>query len=1567
MKSIFSQFFKSSLFNYALRLAIIIVCLSYSTVVLGGGVIQTYYYSEMKVGASTASTGSGKVYVSGKKAALDQYQDPEPGAYQPEYTASVRESVLDSHSYKLWATADNGSYFVGWTEQSDGATAKSNRNPWEPDAFTGNSTEASNPTKRYYYAIFAPVTVSKVAEAGSISSQDYQGKAKCNVTFNVENADSPDDFYHSASGNGFEVLSATYASNQVTLTIQYTDQNIHGTNIAESEVTLQSKGNHQNVVSATIQASSDLTPKFTKPADYDFGEIYVNDQQSSDEALYVVTKNNAASQAAPASAGQTGAKWIASITGTDASAFVLNSPNPEYGQCEVIFQPTEVKNDYSAILNLKVEYTDSKEKTIYSTETQTQLTGSAKQAENSAIVFDPNSVNFGSVVTGASVSQKMTVSQQNVANVEYSWGETNAANVFSYTAIAGAVTISANPTAPGLYNATLTATGDDTRDGHAGESTIGTLPVSITVGLQSPILVGGSNLKNTHYLKWTKVPCATEYKVYEVNGGTKTLLETTFVAADATHITRSIAASADKIYEVEAISTYGGGTYTSRSNQWTVDHDAIAIGSTPYLDLYTGTEKNSTTYPYRPKEKVDLSATFDAEGNALFDKLYIFGLTTASGGGTELTVATYYRPGIAPNAVTPCYIYKKTNDGKGYTLESTIDNMNVSDKPLSDFKNVNGKKLYFTGHCPYGSNGYAAGKKGVVYVEGAKGEKVDIYIQDLTLHGRMHTYSGYLPTDYKTFEERDRVVVKFNIAAAAFGGDTQFLPASASAFVFYSTSTDPSQPFAPTIHLMGDNKLDGGTGWIYADASLEQMEAGMYSSPIHLYVSAYNQVTTLSIDDQWPIDTEGNTKRTNGKLDLSPKDTNRPSVELGNAYSTLNFNGGQITLKNNLPVAQGTYVSTFAIAMRSMSYEVSGASATLVGMGADQQLGNVNFNDGSFYCQAMTSDEWNNLSCDKYYHSKESLKCPVNTRMNGGTYYCEPYACSGSENKGGSPMNKYDNELVTSTFKINNRPEGIYGLATINFDSIANALVCQVDGHPYFGKTMAQYYQGKDIYGHSSLKAANDNTVTLMVPYQFTDKQIVQEVQNIGWAAAFPMLGGILGSAVASMGGATVVESSELKRTANLLYYEADQYAHAVACKDCDHRYTAPENPALKPLAGVEIGFLEEDVYQANVENEESYVVTEAQYMIRPIEAADKWILFSPPFDVTKVYVIEAYNEKKLAEMANNGKQYEAYIKQAKSSIDLLFYIGYYAVFQKATISFWNMYSYWLNDPTIPAEEKGSGVVRLNHFTGKNYDAHYYLQRSSGEWTWDGPGSRFNTDWEFLPETPEQVDHGGTKYNVVMKKGEIYAMKFPYMYDGYMSDSGSWDYWTGKYLIFEGEGPQTIEGTNKHAEILDKHAEILADMNNAGKAVLRGNATLAKMTVKKDNAYYAKDGNQKFIKSSDEQELYPGEGFLMATPPSMSSMPGRKATIDMMSGVVTYEGDETSTSTPTIAGARKLLVYNTPGGLILQPIVSQYVAIYNAAGVLVDNQYITEQTVVTLPAGAYFVRGEYDQAKAIVK
>ena len=1514
------------------------------------------YYSKMTVKVESGSTGKGKVYVSTE-------QNPASISYGNEMDASQSGSSK-SQKYYLFAQGNDGFYLVGWSaSDAPSALANSNTNPYQR-TISASSTESANPTTGECYAIFAPVSVTGVTPAdGNISAIDYQGVGTKDVVFNVQNADSPSDFNYSVSGDGFSVSNAVYASNKVTLTVQYTDQNIHGTDVAETTVTLTSRGDATSTASTTVKANSDLTPTFTKPADYNFDEIYTGDAKASGNHLYVTTRNNAASRPTPTSIGATGAIWTAAITGADASAFVLTSANPTQGECVVTFRPTQVKS-YSAVLELTVSYTDSKGTTLTSATTYTTLTGSAIAPVKSAIEFTPSSYSFGSVLTGDSLTAEINVSQQNVSNVTYTFGASLPADFpFSFKSQAGAVAITAKPIAPGNYTATLTATGNDTRDGHSGEPTTGTLPVSISVGLQAPVLVGGSDLNGMHYIKWTKVPYATSYQVYEVNGGSQTLLTSTPVAEDATHITHSVAATADKTYLVKALSNYGGGNYTSTSNQWTVDHDAIAIGSTPYLNIYTGTEKNSTTFPYRPKEKVDLSSTFDAEGNAFFDKLYIFGMTTPSGGGTDLTVACYYSPGVVPNAVTPCYIYQKTDNGKGYTLESTIANMNVSDKPLSNLTSVNGKKLYFTGHCPYGSNGYASNKIGVVYVEGKAGETVDIYLHNLTLHGRVHTDDGATPSDNFTYDEIDKIKVSFNILGAAFGGDTQFINASASAFVFASQSTDANNPFAPTIHIMGDNKLDGGTGRILADASVKQMEAGMYSAPIHLYVTSYNQSTTLSIDDKWPVDAIGNTIRTNGKLDLCPKDVNRPSIELGNAYSTVNFNGGQIHLKNNLPVAEGSYVTTFAISMRSLTYDVSIASATLVGMGEDQPSGNVNFNDGSFYCKAITDGEWDGWNLSRYYYSKESLKCPVNTKMNGGTYYCEPYACFGTENKGASPVNKYNNELVTSIFKINNNPEGAYGLATINFDSIANALVCQIEGHPDFGRTMAQYYQGKDTYGRSSLKAANDNTVTLMIPYQFTDKEIVQEVQTTFWAVSMPVLAGSLMGIETAMGGDVEVQSSELRRTSNIVYYEADQYTLDVAypCDPDDDdcvQYTTPNDKTLDPLAGINIGFLEEDVYRTNVLNTESYVIDESQYIVKPIEAADRWMLFSPPFDISNVYVVETYNDSLLRQMAEGGGRDSAYIVQAKSAVDFLFYIGFFAVFQKATIPFWSMYGYWAGSGAFPAEERGRGAIKLAHFTGRNYDANYYLQRSSGTWTWDG--SKFNTDWKYLPATPEQVNHGGTMYDVVMKKGEIYAIKFPYMYDGYMTDGGAWDYWTGKYLIFEGLGPQTIDGKNKHAEIM-------ADMATPGLGVLSGNTTLATMEVKKDNAFYAKDGNQKFIKSSDLQEIYPSEGFLLANPPSASPLQGRKASIDMMSGVVTYEGDETSTSTPTIAGGRKLMVYNTNGGLILVPVVPQSVAIYNAAGTLVDNQYLTEQTAVALPAGAYFIRGEYDQAKAIVK
>jgi hypothetical protein len=97
----------------------------------------------------------------------------------------------------------------------------------------------------------------------------------------------------------------------------------------------------------------------------------------------------------------------------------------------------------------------------------------------------------------------------------------------------------------------------------------------------------------------------------------------------------------------------------------------------------------------------------------------------------------------------------------------------------------------------------------------------------------------------------------------------------------------------------------------------------------------------------------------------------------------------------------------------------------------------------------------------------------------------------------------------------------------------------------------------------------------------------------------------------------------------------------------------------------------------------------------------------------------------------------------------------------------------------------------------------------------------------------------------------------------------------------------------------------------------------------------------------------------------------RARAIDIQTGDVTYEpgdgSENTVTGTPTIAGEREMLVYTVAGGLGVVPIVPQHVSIYNAAGQLVVSQYLTDNTQFALPTGIYLVRGEKDQAKAMVK
>ena len=1040
----------------------------------------------------------------------------------------------------------------------------------------------------------------------------------------------------------------------------------------------------------------------------------------------------------------------------------------------------------------------------------------------------------------------------------------------------------------------------------------------------------------------------------------------------------TLSSTAESGYYVEDVYLYQDGNWVSQgsSQSFTITNSSDkeytykvvfafrgdipeSITSSTENVFYTGTEifvEGNTTYgvyPYRKKRAIDLKAAFSPAGAPLFDRLYIFGITSSA---TTITVSGQTGHKITPannskgsDAVTPCYVYVK--NGNQYDWYLTISNMNVANKPIADISGAT--SVYMTGYCPYASTGGGNNKSenGVICFTGGAGVNTHVYIDDLQLHARYKSNNGN--TSKPDTVEYSGIQFTFRCMGTS------------TAFSFKGTSSNSSNPYKPTIHMRDSNRLVGTTGSaVKVSVGLGSLSmtqtAGQYNSPIGILSEDDDRYTELSIDDVWPAsmaDNASGSVRTNGYLDIRGS-SGAPCVDLYDENGKVNFNGGRYYLKNSRPTGSNNYLCTFAVGYRKYVKEVSGIEATMFGLGTDQSGGEVNFNDGSFYVDSLTNDEMNRYG--QYYHHKFALKCPSVTRINGGTYYCEPYGCSEPNDMGASPLNKYGDGLVLDTVAVESLLEP-YHTAVINFP---NDKEVQPEYATTYPATLGEYYTAKGgTYGISSLNPYQGtqapDSVILMLPVQYTDKELQKEVSNVPWALCVPE---VLAGGTIPLGGNVEVEDKEenntIYQTNYILYGGVDEYIMGIVD---DYK-----TPAYDGLPSAEVEFTGGPM--SEVTNPDSYTIQQEQYMLMSINA-DEWFLFAPPFDISEVYVVETSNEAELETMAKTSWQ-DAINTQAATNMDFFYALCYNIGYLNSVNKLDGIYYDW--SVTLAKNNNAKGKIKLNHFTGSNYTANYYLQRSSGTWGWDAEKSRFVTDWEYLPKTMEKVTHGDTEYSVVMKKGEIYSMNFPYMYNGYRESGdgdNNWDYWTGKYLLFVGKGPQTIEGSNYHATITS------AMSATPGNAEIRVNPTFASLEISNMGAYYLGE-NQRFTPSPDDNEpgyIDPTQGFVLANTNTPSSpMPQRIKSIDMMSGDVTFEQDEngnqnTLTSTPTIAGDNKMLVYTIEGGVGVVPVQEQQVSIYNAAGGLVLSQYLTCEVNIPLPTGIYLVCGEYEQYKVLVK
>lgn len=1347
-----------------------------------------------------------------------------------------------------------------------------------------------------------------------------------------------------------------------TYNVTYKLSGVHGTNVT-AKIKVASKYVSTNCT-AQLMATEDYMPYFN----YAYTEYNYTPDDPLAEGQFLTQTFNVSKNCYAANNGV----WSVSLPADAASkGFTLQSAANE-PNAVVKFEalPDMNKADLTTTLTATCTYTDAKGTKVTYPQT-ILLSGDAGKvitidgAEINTMTFDidyaasgesTQTLPFMTTLTG------LTTTSSNLPTGDFITYTTWVADLTEVS-----VTVKHNLT-PGQHTPSI-------KYSYNNDEVYSILNIVANIRLAQPIVNATNGLGQQLRLSWQSVLGATSYIVEGRRTIDSVFTQLVTIGDDEPIATSYVVNNIGGVilttgteYAFRVMAVYGPDEFANRlSNEVTATPSAQgSITASSTVELYTGTEifvEGNTTYgvfPYRKKCAINLDAAFSPSGAPLFDKLYIFGMTTSevittvSGQtGHKITPASNTK---GSDAITPCYVYVK--NGNQYDLQQTIPNMNVANKPISDISGAT--SVYLTGYCPYASTGGGNNKdeNGVVCFTGGAGVNTHVYVDDLNLYAR-----------YKSIDGNTSKPDTVEYSGIQF---TFYCEGTSTAFAFKGTSSKSNNPYKPIIHMRDSNRLAGTTGSavkVSVGLGLLSMTqtAGQYNSPIGMLSDEGKEYTELSIDDVWPAsmaDNAPSSVRTNGFLDIRTT-TAAPCIDLYDDNGKVNFNGGRIYLKNSRPSGSNNYLCTFAVGYRKYAKTVSGITATMYGLGTDQSGGEVNFNDGSFYIDPLTDDEFTKHG--KYYHHKHALKCPASSTINGGTYYCEPFSCTESENLGASPLNKYGDGLVLDTLAVDSLLEP-YKTAVIIFPNDKENTATIDATHP---QTLGEYYAlaGRMPYGISSLNAYQGiqapDSVILMLPVQYTDKELQKEVSNVPWALCIP---DVLAGGTIAIGGNTEVadkeENNVIYQTNYLLYGAIDEYIKGLIDEGA---YQTPEYDGL-PSAEVELtGGTYSDIL-----NEEPYTIQQEQYMMMSVKA-DEWFLFAPPFDVSEVYVLETYKEDNLAAMAKTTSWQDAIDLQADANMDLFYALCYSIDYTESVNNFDGVLHSWTQE--IGKPNGAGGKKKLTHFTGANYStANYYVQRSSGTWGWDSEKSRFVTDWEYLPDTMEKVTHGDTEYSVVMKKGEIYSLNFPYMYNGYRekgdgNGNNNWDYWTGKYILFVGKGPQTIEGINYHDTIT-------ADMEvSSGYAEIRANSTFASMEVSGMGAYYLGE-NQRFTPAADDNDLISidaTQGFVLLHKPTVSPMPQRIASIELMTGDVTYEPvsedatNETPTSTPTIDGGHGILVYSTMEGLGVIPVVPQQVKIYNTAGQLIASQFITEETLFPLPMGMYLVRGETDQAKAIVQ
>ena len=994
------------------------------------------------------------------------------------------------------------------------------------------------------------------------------------------------------------------------------------------------------------------------------------------------------------------------------------------------------------------------------------------------------------------------------------------------------------------------------------------------------------------------------------------------------------------------------------------------------LGIHTGVPTNYTlngTFDGATHRPIDISAAFSTTNTPLFDYVVIYGETTTNDGQNTITTPN---KNAGSNAKTPCYIYETS--ANGYVLKELVENANSKDKVWPDAVTIptgqTSVSMYITGFCPYASTGYTKDQEGVWYFRADGDQNIHVYLQDCYLYSRAKTIDGH------TFVDRSDGHSFVDMYVRGSGG----------VLVFACNKQSNSNPMHVTIHTLDNNLLKSNYGCFLQSLAGRAFQA---SSPVQIRLISDQywaaSKTVLNFTDEWPASQHpktGDGVRTNGFLSLQKQVNNAPSIDMGNPNTVVNFNGGQVELQN-AQIVSHNYKSSLAICPRSGKF----AEFRLAyGMGTDDVGGTVNFKDGTTTVLPMwvSPDYFENYLCDKDNNNNfitnakgeyltTCLRTPTNTFVSGGSH-CMMRACKDPSSQGGAPKDKAGNDgKLLGLYKFPKNPDsGQKGGWSANG---TNGLVTPTAGNVPGGYSVNSVTPNNN----ETPSDESDDFLNFWFDPDFEPAAQPEVDKTISyWKTCMTTIGANYAAQSLTVGGETEIAEDEIVK--NLLYCKIDDKISEVIYNNPD--FVAPvKNPAPEGEGYIHINPNVVGGETKNyITNEESYQVENKVYYITTA-TADIWNAFTAPFDVANIYIMETYPEEELDRMSWDKNH-----PSGPKTRDELLTIqaeqnAYFAGFCAVTIAlkqnknFERMYDEYMDwarledirlgfcdENTTLAQYKDMnlrGMRKLIPYNGTNWaTADFYLNENTADWKIQETEGDFVTEWAI----PDASD------GKLLEQGKTYSMLLPYCTGCDPDSRDYWDYWTGKFIIFESTdgsvfGPHTISGTDDYWNMIGEIEENETVLPNTAKIL--GNTTFDQLTMSSPSyqvlAYSANIAHSTFF-SETESIVEPTMSFMLANIPTPAGVSVMSVSRD---GMITYsgkpgDGTTTGTHTPTVGGGNDMFITAIAGGINVAVAAPQFVQVVNATGHIIYCGYVANNVDVILPMnGIYVVKGENEAQK----